>query len=88
VERGQVIKLLRRFSEFAKAHIESGAQQGRLDAAWILSERFVAVLNGQFVFALLSKNLRANEERWPQFGIVASAASTLRFAPATSPFLS
>lgn len=65
MERDQIIKLLRRFSVFAKAHVDVGAQQGRLDAAWILSERFVAVLNGEFVFALFSKNLRAEVEGRP-----------------------
>jgi hypothetical protein len=34
-----------------------------------LPERFIAVLNGKFVFALPSKNLRANIEGWPQFRI-------------------
>jgi len=69
VEGDQIIKLFQRFRIFPKAHLDTGAQKGRLDAAWILSERFVAVLNGEFVFALLLKNLRANVERWPQFGI-------------------
>jgi hypothetical protein len=34
-----------------------------------LPERFIAILNGEFVFALPSKNLRPNVERWPQFRI-------------------
>jgi hypothetical protein len=34
-----------------------------------LPERFIVVLNGKFVFALPSKNLRVNIERWPQFRI-------------------
>jgi hypothetical protein len=34
-----------------------------------VSERFVTVLNSQFVFTLASINLRANEEGWPQLRI-------------------
>jgi hypothetical protein len=41
------------------------AKERRLEAR-ILPERFIAVLNGEFVFALPSKNLRAIIERWPQ----------------------
>src|SRR5437879_9367175 len=69
VDRDEIIKLLRCFRVFPKAHVDAGTQQGGLDEARILPERFVAILNGQFVFAFPGKNLRTNVERWPQFGI-------------------
>jgi hypothetical protein len=55
------------------------------NTAWILSERFIAILNGKFVFTLLSKNLRANVERWPQFGIDSERRINVAFCTGNIP---
>ena len=69
MERDEIIKFFRSVGVFAKPYVDVGAQQRSLDTARILPECFVAILNGELVFALLSINLRANVERWPQFRI-------------------
>src|SRR5439155_8470516 len=65
----EIIKFFRSVGVFAKAYVDVGTQQSSLDETRILPECFVAILNGELVFALLSINLRANVERWPQFRI-------------------
>ena len=69
MERDEIIKFFRSVGVFAKPYIDVGAQERSLDETWILPECFVAILNGKLAFALLSVNLRANVERWPQFRI-------------------
>jgi hypothetical protein len=69
MQRDEIIKFLRSIGIFAQPYIDAGTQQRGLDTAAVLLKRLIAILDGQFVFALLSKNLRAKVERRPQFWI-------------------
>jgi hypothetical protein len=69
VEGDQIIIFFQGVRILPKVRLDAGTQQGCLDAAWILSERLVAVLYGKVVIAFLSINFRAKVERRPQFGI-------------------
>lgn len=88
VERNDIIQLLQRFRVLSKQRVDRSTHKRRVDKCRILPECFIAILNSKLILPLRCKNLRALIQRRPVFRISCNAASTLCFAPVTSPFSS
>ena len=64
-----MIEFFQSLCAFSEIRVHTGTQQRSFYKSPILPKRLVTILNGEFIFALLRKNLGPSVKGWPKLGI-------------------